>query len=86
MTQMTIDDLFEENEVEPVHREIIFSPGELASQGIKWTNNDAERWEKQVWQVYHRERREHGKFITWFQAIEIYKSERYNFPKNGGKK
>ncbi|MED4730917.1 hypothetical protein P9597_22815 [Aneurinibacillus migulanus] len=86
MTQLTMDDLLKENGTESVHQEIILSPGELAAQGIKWTYEDARKWDEQIWKVYHRERKERGTFINWFQAVEIYKNERYNFSESGGKK
>lgn len=86
MTQMTIDDLLKESEAKLVHQEIVLSPGELAAQGVKWTYEDARKWDEQIWKVYHRERKEGEIFINWFQAIEIYKNERYNFSDSGGKK
>lgn len=86
MTQLTIDDLLKEDGAESVRQEIILSPGELAAQEIKWTYEDARKWDVQIWKVYHRERKEKGTFINWFQAIEIYKNERYNFSESGGKK
>lgn len=71
MIQMSIYDLLDE----PQHVYVL-SPGELAAQGIAWTQEQARQWEEQVWKVYHRERERTGAFINWFEAIEIYIAER----------
>jgi hypothetical protein len=55
----------------------IYSPSELRQQGIKWTKEDADRWETEVWEVYRREWR-NGNAINWFQACDIYRAERDN--------
>ena len=73
--QMDIFQLAQQPIPEPVPNKI-YSPRELAEMGCKWTEKDAELWDKEIWEVYNRVRRETGRFINWFQAIQIYIAER----------
>lgn len=73
--QMDIFQLVQQPIMEPVPDKI-YSPRELKEMGLKWTKKDTERWDEEIWDVYNRVRRETGRFINWFEAIEIYIAER----------
>jgi hypothetical protein len=79
MVQLTIEDVLREYEIEQ-EKNVVLSPGELSARGIQWTMKDAREWEEQIWKVYNRVREQTGLFITWFEAIEIYKKERDSLP------
>ncbi|ERI10916.1 hypothetical protein HMPREF0083_01028 [Aneurinibacillus aneurinilyticus ATCC 12856] len=73
--QMDIFQLVQQPIMEPVPDKI-YSPRELTEMGCKWTPKDEERWKAEIRKVYDRVRRETGRFINWFEAIEIYIMER----------